>query len=142
MYPALRGNIKVSSYWDEYTYTVGKDYVKVHYDPVATGDNLCNPHLLELWNSKRLTEGLDYYDRVQAATLYTFSGMYTNIDIVAEPTLRNESVHIDYGYLTMKTFGPDYLLEFKFKDIPGYSNYIGGYTYGFPEVRVTWKVIK
>ncbi|XID94318.1 S-layer homology domain-containing protein [Paenibacillaceae bacterium WGS1546] len=141
MYPALRGNIIVSSYWDEYTYTVGKDYVRVHYEPESIGNNLFNPHLWSLWTSRPLTKERDY-DRVQAAILYTFSGMYTAIDIVAQPTFRNEPVHIDYDYLTMKTFGPDYLLEFKFKDIPGYSNYIGGYTYGFPEKKVTWKVIE
>lgn len=140
---ALRGNVITNGPFDEITYTVGDDYVRVHFDESKAADNSMEWTLEAMWWSFNLTNSLDYFDMKKAAVIYSHNLMRTMIEILSEPTLRNEPVHIDYGYLTMKTLGPDYLLEFKFKKgIPGYANIVAGYTYGFPEeVLVEPKVI-
>ena len=140
---ALRGNIVTRSATDEVSYVVNKNSVKVKFDETASADNSSIETYAAQWRSYDQTKGKDF-NATKGAIIYGFQPVTKSRDVPAllNNTFNNKSVKIDYGYMTLTTFNKDSIMEFKFKDIPGYSSLIGGYTYGFPIVAVTPKEIK
>ena len=140
---ALRGNIVTVSAVDEISYVVTKDSVKVILDETASSDNSLIEWMPDVWRTYTETKDYEFhFDR--AIIMYGFSPITKSRSVKAlmSKTIAGRPVKIDYGYMTMSTFNEDSLIEFKMKNVPGYSSLIGGYTYGFPKVAVEPKEIK
>ncbi|GKU77608.1 S-layer homology domain-containing protein [Paenibacillus sp. L3-i20] len=140
---ALRGNIVTRTDTDEISYIVTKNSVKVKFDETASANNSAIESYADQWRTYEETKAQPF-DAAKGAILYEFQQVTKSRDVPAllTNTFKNKSVKIDYGYMTLTTFNKDSIMEFKFKNVPGYSSLIAGYTYGYPQVAVTPKEVK
>jgi S-layer homology domain. len=142
-YPALRGVIITDSPYDELTYYVSRNEIRVDFDETKTGTNSIVKWVVSDWRTFDVTNKTPFDSRL-AVAVYGFARNLKprDFDVAISGTVKGKSTKIDYGYMTVTTLDGDHLLSFKLKDVPGYATIIGGYYYGYPQKEVTAKVIK
>lgn len=137
----IRGNLLVNAAYTKLRYTVGKDFIWVHYQKDGEFTKL-EEDMYHQWNADPVTqERKDEFSMDKAIALFGFQSVLRPRDFtgMVEPTIVGKTSKWDYGYMIVTTFSSDGLVKFEYPSIQGYMTMINGYKYGYPfkDIAVT-----